>query len=550
MQASIEELDEGIQPKPLWFGRTAVIMMAVCGMALSVAVYFSLLAAEHERAVSRFHAELDNRANNFNNQVLLSLKALEMGWSLFANTSDVSLKDFQHVSEHVLQQHPGVQALEWIPVVASAERHIYETRMQRVYPDFRFTEMQQGRAVAAAKRPTYYPVYYMYPYAGNEAALGLDMASNKEWLSLLRRSADFQTVAVSGPFRLVQEKGESLGLMAVMPVFAREFHDQPSWSDTRGFLMGVYRVESLIEKSGLIDGLTQVEIRIIDLTDKRSIKTVYQHSIEGTLATGADYQALIPAVEGRQWQLTASPLESYIQQQISFTPLIILLLGVGLTLLASFSMRMLWRQKRKTELLVSARTEKLTEALAQLEQLAVTDGLTGLSNRRDLDLSLERECRRATRDRTTVTLMMADVDFFKAFNDNYGHPAGDRVLQAVAAALTECVCRPGDIVARYGGEEFALLLPVTNDGAAELAERCRQTVKDLRIRHAHSSVADVVTISVGLCTWYPSGTIGPDKIVEMADQALYQAKRQGRDRVCIFANEVSLPEQALARVGS
>lgn len=160
------------------------------------------------------------------------------------------------------------------------------------------------------------------------------------------------------------------------------------------------------------------------------------------------------------------------------------------------------------------------------------DSLTGLANRGAFDLSLQREWRRAQRHSQPLSLVMLDVDCFKLYNDTYGHPQGDACLKSVAATLTSGSQRSGDLVARYGGEEFVLILPATSaQGATVVANRIRQGVEALDIPHARSQVNGHVTVSVGTSTITPQPCTSAETLVGTADEALYQAKHQGRNRV-------------------
>ncbi|MBV8850519.1 MAG: diguanylate cyclase [Methylobacteriaceae bacterium] len=173
---------------------------------------------------------------------------------------------------------------------------------------------------------------------------------------------------------------------------------------------------------------------------------------------------------------------------------------------------------------------------AQLRELSRTDGLTGIPNRRAFDEALSMEWRRALRESgTSLSLALIDIDHFKKFNDEYGHPAGDDCLRLVASAISVTLQRPGDIAARFGGEEFALLLPDTDTkGAKIIAERVRDAVMAIAIPHAGNSPQQVVTISLGIATMRSSGLSKeqPDAkiLVNAADSALYEAKRLGRNR--------------------
>jgi len=186
-----------------------------------------------------------------------------------------------------------------------------------------------------------------------------------------------------------------------------------------------------------------------------------------------------------------------------------------------------------------ASQEALRSANARLEQLSLSDPLTGLANRRCFDETEDLEFRRAQRAGLPLSLLLCDVDFFKRYNDTYGHAQGDLCLQQVATALQQVVVRPGDLVARIGGEEFAVLLPATDlSGAAAMAERLRQAVTALAIAHAGSEAAGYVTLSIGYAA-LSDATPDFATLMDHADRALYRAKSLGRNRSC------PLPEEPL-----
>jgi len=190
------------------------------------------------------------------------------------------------------------------------------------------------------------------------------------------------------------------------------------------------------------------------------------------------------------------------------------------------------RYERMTEA-----SQELAEANAELTQMARLDPLTNLFNRRAMDEHLTQEHERSLRYGHPYGIIMLDIDHFKLFNDSQGHPAGDDCLQRVARSITQAV-RGVDLAGRYGGEEFIVLLPQTSlDGAQTLAARIRDAVYDLNVPHPASPTADRVTVSLGVAA-------GPDErwedLVQEADQALYQAKKTGRNRVCIRENQVCL----------
>lgn len=173
---------------------------------------------------------------------------------------------------------------------------------------------------------------------------------------------------------------------------------------------------------------------------------------------------------------------------------------------------------------------RLAQQFRQVEDLAQRDGLTSLSNRRRFDQLLKQEWQRCQRTSRPLSLIMMDVDHFKAFNDTAGHQQGDHVLRSVASALQETCARTGDLVARYGGEEFAVLLPETDaTGGLQAAERLRAAVEALAIAHPKSTTSSSVTISLGGAT-SGHGQTTAEALLGEADEVLYQAKKGGRNR--------------------
>lgn len=176
--------------------------------------------------------------------------------------------------------------------------------------------------------------------------------------------------------------------------------------------------------------------------------------------------------------------------------------------------------------------KELAAANKILERLSSLDGLTEIPNRRRFDEALKQEWQRAIRHSTAISLIMLDIDFFKLYNDSYGHQGGDDCLKKVAKCLDKAAQRETDIVARYGGEEFGVILPETGSkGAYEVAEALRARVEKENIPHKSSKVADHVTISVGVATWLPEKGSDPDLLLAAADEALYESKEKGRNMV-------------------
>jgi len=188
------------------------------------------------------------------------------------------------------------------------------------------------------------------------------------------------------------------------------------------------------------------------------------------------------------------------------------------------------RQRVRRIIQQSQLYQKLEIANRELQRLASLDGLTGVANRRRFDEYLDVEWRRLAREKLPLSLILCDIDFFKKYNDTYGHQAGDACLRRVADALRFCARRSVDLVARYGGEEFAVILPNTTDvGASLVAEEIRTVVNALEIAHAQSAVSEHVTLSLGVACMQPTVNAPPSILIAVADAALYKAKAAGRN---------------------
>jgi diguanylate cyclase (GGDEF)-like protein len=197
------------------------------------------------------------------------------------------------------------------------------------------------------------------------------------------------------------------------------------------------------------------------------------------------------------------------------------------------------RQKSDLEIILDTITEhgdvldiQWLEKVKHANYLATSDGLTQIPNRRRFDEYLDQQWRQLAREQLPLTMLLCDIDYFKQYNDTYGHLLGDDCLRDVAKALYNAVNRPGDVVARYGGEEFGVLLPHTQaDGALQVAKKLKQAIADLRIPHSQSPISPYLTISIGIASTVPELGRSSNTLLNKADQQLYKAKQRGRNQI-------------------
>jgi diguanylate cyclase (GGDEF)-like protein/PAS domain S-box-containing protein len=277
------------------------------------------------------------------------------------------------------------------------------------------------------------------------------------------------------------------------------------------------------------------ELRII--TANRSFYRTFQVNPEET------EKQLIYDLGNRQWNIPGlrDLLENILPRNNAFEDFEVehdfISIGRKIMLLNA---RKIYREMNHVEMILLA-IEDITErkkAEEQLKLLASMDGLTGIANRRHLDNTLDLEWRRAMRSAKPLSLIIIDVDYFKNYNDVYGHLAGDSCLQKIAHTIRDSLRRAGNFVARYGGEEFVVILPDTNaEGAYLFAESLRKKIEDLNIEHKDSKAGKNVTISLGVCTTEPKKDSTQDNFISLADKALYKAKQGGRNRAVTGCEE-------------
>jgi diguanylate cyclase (GGDEF)-like protein len=181
----------------------------------------------------------------------------------------------------------------------------------------------------------------------------------------------------------------------------------------------------------------------------------------------------------------------------------------------------------------------LQKANDELQRLAALDDLTQIANRRRFDDRLGQEWRRAQRDNNYLAVIICDIDYFKNYNDTYGHIQGDQALHSVAQVINNTLKRPMDLVARYGGEEFGMILPGTHiTGAERVAKEVKEAVEALHLEHRSSDVSGHITLSFGVAAMVPKADVAPKILIETADRALYRAKAQGRNRIICVSTEI------------
>jgi len=517
------------------FMRTQVpALIVISGIAISAFIGISFYEKEGKSISNEFLNELDIRANSLYREVVLNLEAVQSMAILFNGSSIPDLDEFRREADKILDRHKDIQALEWMPRVPQAERAKYESEMRKVYPDFQFTERQaSGHMRVAKKRAVYYPVYYVEPPVGNSAALGFDLSSNEIRVKALMDSRDSGKPQVTGSITLVQENRAQKALLALLPVYkGMPTTLERRREQLRGFVLGVFRVGDVFMRSQFGRDNAHIFMELIDRSVPGKEDVLYKNTIseDASDMVGNYYKYELPDIWGRKWYMLAAPAKSYISARRSQLPMMIFGYGLLFSIAIAIYINIIINREMVVRSQVVEKTKELNVINKKLEQLSLTDGLTGVANRRYMDEYLEKEWMRAIREQMPISFILIDIDFFKSYNDHYGHLMGDDCLKRVAEKLKGVIQRPADLLARYGGEEFAVVLPGTMN-AELIARACRESIEELHIPHDCSEASNVVSVSVGLCSFVPSKGTDPSLIIAGADKGLYNAKAKGRNRV-------------------
>ena len=268
--------------------------------------------------------------------------------------------------------------------------------------------------------------------------------------------------------------------------------------------------------SALQNGKNPKKISVLLLDEK------LKH-INKVLKRIVDYEMRIAHLQRRNFR------ENY-HNMMHMVAMILAAIIIGVLFITYYVFKSIQKEHTKLEIV----TKKLKQTNKKLENASYTDSLTQLHNRRYFNYIYERELRRAKRDKKYITFMMVDIDYFKQYNDTYGHIAGDHTLQIVANVIKSCFRRPSDFVFRLGGEEFGILLLDTDEiNSARLAKELCNKVKEQAIEHKSSQVADVVTVSVGVVSCIADESLDDEVLIRRADEMLYAAKESGRNRYMI-----------------
>jgi len=519
---------------PVWQtlmrSRSMLVLLAVAGLLFTAVVSGWLFWLDYRAAERHFHQQVEDRAGVLRSEVRQGVEALYTLRDVIRYVDSLPQIVFADVAGAALQRNTHIQALEWVPRVRHSERLAFEFG---AWPEGRERRISMladnGERLLVPQREEYFPVLYVMPEEGNEPVLGIDLAASEDRYQALKLARDQGELSMTAPVGLLQSRFQTNGVIIALPVYAgRPDTPEQRALALRGYVVAVIDIEHLLHRV-FADLSEQRWFNLSDVTSGQ-VLPLFEHGQAGRQI----HHVEIPEFAARQWRLSMSPRWRVISPDISLLPLAAAAVGTWMVIIVCGYLWLLQRRGALVETLVEERTQELRDANQRLASLSVTDPLTGLANRRALDDYLASEWQRAQRDQSPLSLLLLDVDHFKRLNDTWGHQIGDQCLRELTGLMTEFFKRPADLVARYGGEEFAVVLPNTDGGIVERANRFREQVARHAIDIGGGEMIQM-SISGGIATMIPVKGQAPRDIIKRADQALYEAKGAGRNRIEVAA---------------
>lgn len=501
------------------------------GIVLSAGASWHVYRLECARISTQFQREVDQVGTDIGQLLVQHFEVVHgvANTLMFFARPDPAL--FAELSRIVRSRHPTVASLAWYWHTEKAQLPALEAELSRYYGAFRRAAAGPATGEAPLQQPAvtqpddYLLMIAIDPLAGNQRLLGMDLYSRQRTALAIRQASAHDRMYISGAFR---HDGQ-LSFAAFAPVFHRQH--SPGEARFAGLAGATFAIEPLLRRE-LQGHLGDWAITFRAPHNRESDQEIFHAAPPQRLAPSRyRYQRTIQVGPSRSWTIDAQPSARYMAARHSRMPQTVLLGGLLMTLLIYYIWLSQLSRTRNIEALVAERTEALSAANRRLRQLSLTDALTGIANRRQFEERLHNEWLRLRRSKGYLALMMIDVDYFKAYNDHYGHQEGDRCLIRLAQAIAETVQRPADLVARYGGEEFIVLLPDTDDKALQLAREILLAVRALNIPHARSRVSTRVTASIGFGFAQAEQLQSPQQLIIAADRAMYHAKASGRNRI-------------------
>jgi len=428
-------------------------LTAFTGFIMTLMIMLVVSTDSNKMAKQDFLSQAHKLSDHIARTVTGSMRAVYHLQSFYLGSEHVTQKEFSQYVSGFISQYPEIHAMEWVPRISHIHRSEFEQQQNIYKQGYTITEkLNDKELVAAAIREYYFPVTYIYPMQSNERAFGYDLASNSIRKNMIEQAVLTNSLAISNGIRLVQEKGNSTAVLATLPV-TRPGNMAHSINDNRllGVVLGVFRINAIINQIGEYSISNSVNISVSEYLDNGQTKQLY-HKQKFSPSADSYVHTKSFNIANRKW-LVKIICESHIFAAYSpINYLLIFFIGILFTLLlvayiqlvrSSQNKAQQVNQKLTNEIAVRKQYEdRLIELNSELEVLSRQDPLMKIANRRAFDDYLMKEWKRAKRSGIALSLILADIDNFKAYNDKYGHVIGDHCLCKVANTF-KSIANPG-----------------------------------------------------------------------------------------------------------
>jgi diguanylate cyclase (GGDEF)-like protein/PAS domain S-box-containing protein len=342
-----------------------IYLVFLMGLFLSGISAWTLFKTDEKAIINEFKIQVDEQAASFYREVTINIETLYTLSVLFSHENLPSLSLFSSEAKKILERHPYIQALEWVPRVLQSDRHLYEAENRIHFPDFHFTEQDaQGRMVPAKERKEYFPVYYVEPVIGNEAAIGFDISSNHIRRKTLNKSRSEARSLATSSIKLVQEVESQKGFLVFLPIYKESSADNDE--NFRGFVLGVFRIGDIFNNSILGEWPIGIHMTLIDETSDIKQDILYVHNSQSGIVNEKpfSFKKELPDILGRKWSIMAFPTSNYLSGKRSWLPIVVFFVGMILTIILILYIRHISRSSEERK----QASIKLTKSEARLKE--------------------------------------------------------------------------------------------------------------------------------------------------------------------------------------
>ena len=525
--------------------------ITITSLVLSLFVFNLFNQWQHSQVENRFKQASTERTANFKRVVDIDLQSIRSVGAFYHASELVTRDEFYRFTLPLLNQSLAAQAFSWIPQVSIDDKHRYEIKAQNegLHSFYISEQARQGDMVPVAKRELYFPVYYIEPLVGNEAALGFDLASNEQRRRTLDIARDSGELQITPRITLVQENKSSFSFLAVLPVYSKRLPIislEERRNNLQGFITGPFRVNVILRKAIEQMDPVDIEFSLFDTSAPEDQQFLAFYSIRSSTNQGHHHMLLAELLNqplmtrhkldigNREWMLITTPREGHYTTETSPIAWGLLSILIALsTVMTGFVALLLMRYEQ-----IKRDSKDIAASKVVLEYQASHDALTTLVNRRELEKRLQQTLLHAQYNRSSHALLYLDLDQFKIVNDTCGHAAGDNLLKQISQKFRQRI-RDRDTLARIGGDEFAIILE--NCDMITAVNMANELIKNLKQQKFYwrEKTFDI-GVSIGAIQ-ITSDRNSIQELMDDADMALYMAKERGRNRVHTLGHGDKVP---------